>query len=117
VSFGVNTFKSRVVKHSLNPEWDDKVLLLVRERERNYQIKVSIYDHDVLSKNRLIGYAEITAADFISKKAGYEKTIKLNLTYPVPPDNSTLFVRGKFMSYHGKSFVFVSYVAMLKERE
>lgn len=54
VSFSKNTFRSQVINHSLNPEWNEKIHFPVLRSEGNYKIKFSVYDWDKFSDNDLV---------------------------------------------------------------
>jgi phosphatidylserine decarboxylase len=38
VSFGKKVFRTRVIRHSLNPVWDEKLLFHVRRYEIGYEV-------------------------------------------------------------------------------
>jgi phosphatidylserine decarboxylase len=38
ISFGKKVFRTRVIRHSLNPVWDEKLLFHVRRYERGYKV-------------------------------------------------------------------------------
>ncbi|PWN33269.1 uncharacterized protein FA14DRAFT_104149, partial [Meira miltonrushii] len=65
VSFGQRIFRTRVVRHSLNPTWDEKLLFHVRRHEANYVTKLAIYDWDKLSSNDYVGETEIHISDLV----------------------------------------------------
>lgn len=65
VSFGQRIFRTRVVRHSLNPTWDEKLLFHVRRHEANYVTKLAIYDWDKLSSNDYVGESELHITDLI----------------------------------------------------
>ena len=55
VSFGKKVFRTRVIRHSLNPVWDEKLLFHVRRYEKAFRVKLTLLDWDKLSSNDLIG--------------------------------------------------------------
>ncbi|MCO5585131.1 hypothetical protein L7F22_039063 [Adiantum nelumboides] len=65
VSFGQRIFRTRVVRHSLNPTWDEKLLFHVRRHEANYVTKLAIYDWDKLSSNDYVGETELHISDLV----------------------------------------------------
>ncbi|KAI0073153.1 hypothetical protein K474DRAFT_1686324 [Panus rudis PR-1116 ss-1] len=61
ISFGKKVFRTRVVRHSLNPTWEEKLLFHVRRYETSYKIQFTVLDWDKLSSNDHVGdaYLEI----------------------------------------------------------
>lgn len=60
VSFGKKVFRTRVVRHSLNPNWDEKLLFHVRRYEASFNIQLSVLDWDKLSSNDHVGDAGLS---------------------------------------------------------
>jgi len=46
VSFGKKVFRTRVIRHSLNPTWDEKLLFHVRRHEKSYITQFTVLDWD-----------------------------------------------------------------------
>lgn len=46
ISFGKKVFRTRVIRHSLNPVWDKKLLSQVRQYETAFKVQLSILDWD-----------------------------------------------------------------------
>ena len=65
ISFGQKIFRTRVVRHTLNPKWNEKLLFHVRRHETNFQAKFMIYDWDRMSSNDYVGGAQIAIADLL----------------------------------------------------
>jgi phosphatidylserine decarboxylase len=63
VSFGKKVFRTRVIRHSLNPVWDEKLLFHVRKYEQSYRVQLTVLDWDKLSSNDYVGDAAIEIAD------------------------------------------------------
>jgi phosphatidylserine decarboxylase len=55
VSFGKKVFRTRVIRHSLNPKWDEKLLFHVRKYETAFKVHLSVLDWDKLSSNDHVG--------------------------------------------------------------
>jgi phosphatidylserine decarboxylase len=55
VAFSKKVFRTRVIRHSRTPVWDEKLLFHVRRHETNFKIKFSLLDWDKLSGNDHIG--------------------------------------------------------------
>ncbi|KAF8486476.1 phosphatidylserine decarboxylase-domain-containing protein [Russula ochroleuca] len=63
VSFGKKVFRTRVIRHSLNPVWDEKLLFHVRKYERSFRVQLTVLDWDKLSSNDHVGDAAIEIAE------------------------------------------------------
>jgi phosphatidylserine decarboxylase len=59
ISFGKKVFRTRVIRHSLNPVWDERLLFHVRHYEKSFQIQFTILDWDKLSSNDHVGEASL----------------------------------------------------------
>ncbi|KAG6839083.1 hypothetical protein C0991_006136, partial [Blastosporella zonata] len=57
ISFGKKVFRTRVVRHSLNPTWDEKLLFHVRRYETRWEVRVRVSDWDKISSNDFVGEA------------------------------------------------------------
>lgn len=55
VSFSKKVFRTRVIRHSLNPAWEEKLLFHVRKYEENYEVKFAVLDWDKLTGNDQVG--------------------------------------------------------------
>lgn len=67
ISFGKKVFRTRVIRHSLNPAWDEKLVFHVRQYESKFKIKFSLLDWDKLSSNDHIGDASLDLTELIGK--------------------------------------------------
>ena len=65
VSFGTSTFRTRAIRHNLNPTWNEKLFFHVRNSRENYKIKFAVYDKDKFSGNDFVGSQELTIADIV----------------------------------------------------
>ena len=54
-SFGKKVFRTRVIRHSLNPVFEEKLLFPVRSYETSFRVQLSVHDWDKLSSNDHIG--------------------------------------------------------------
>ncbi|KAI7816703.1 phosphatidylserine decarboxylase-domain-containing protein [Gamsiella multidivaricata] len=57
ISFGKYIFRTRVVRHSLNPVWNAKLMFRVHHGEENFSVKFSLHDWDKFSGNDHVGAA------------------------------------------------------------
>lgn len=51
ISFGRKTFRTRVVRHNLNPKWNEKLFFHVLQREDQFSINFALFDWDKISSN------------------------------------------------------------------
>ena len=65
ISFGKKVFRTRVIRHSLNPVWDEKVLFHVRRYETAFQVQLTILDWDKLTSNDHIGDVNFCVKDLV----------------------------------------------------
>lgn len=70
ISFGKKVFRTRVIRHSRNPVWDEKLLFHVRRYETNFNVHLSILDWDKLSANDHIGDASFGVGELIEGNKG-----------------------------------------------
>lgn len=54
-SLGRKTYRTRVIRHNLNPIFDEKMVFQVLQYEQNYTLHFSIVDRDKLSGNDFVG--------------------------------------------------------------
>ncbi|KAL7419358.1 phosphatidylserine decarboxylase [Cryptotrichosporon argae] len=66
VSFGKKVFRTRVVRHSLNPTWDEKLLFHVRRHESAFTIQLAVLDWDKISGNDFVGSALLPVAELMA---------------------------------------------------
>nr|VDD12211.1 unnamed protein product [Brassica oleracea] len=55
--------KTRVIKHSINPEWNDELTLSVTDP--NLTVKLTIYDKDLFSADDKMGEAQFSIAPYL----------------------------------------------------
>jgi len=66
ISFGKKVFRTRVIRHSLNPVWDEKLLFHVRRYEANFKVQFTILDWDKLSGNDHVGDATFDLSELFN---------------------------------------------------
>ncbi|GAW10495.1 phosphatidylserine decarboxylase [Lentinula edodes] len=66
VSFGKKVFRTRVIRHSLNPSFDEKLLFHVRRYETNFKVHLTVLDWDKLSSNDYIGECDFDVSELIA---------------------------------------------------
>ncbi|KAG0259925.1 hypothetical protein BGZ95_004547, partial [Linnemannia exigua] len=72
ISFGKYIFRTRVIRHNLNPTWRGKLMFRVHHGEDNFKIKYSVHDWDKLSGNDYIGMTTMDIETLISAAQGQE---------------------------------------------
>ncbi|KAI7854427.1 phosphatidylserine decarboxylase-domain-containing protein [Circinella umbellata] len=65
VSYGTSTFRTRAIRHNLNPVWNEKLFFHVRENESKYKLKFSVYDKDKITGNDFVAWKELDLGDII----------------------------------------------------
>ncbi|ORX42923.1 hypothetical protein DM01DRAFT_1340909 [Hesseltinella vesiculosa] len=67
VTFGASTFRTRSIRHNLNPVWNEKLFFHVRRNEANYSVKFTVYDKDKFSGNDLVASYTIPILQLIEQ--------------------------------------------------
>ena len=83
ISFGKKVFRTRVIRHSLNPTWDEKLLFHVRRYETAFKLQLTVLDWDKLSSNDHVADASLNVNQLI--EGAPQKDDKTGL-YPVDLD-------------------------------
>jgi phosphatidylserine decarboxylase len=66
ISYGKQVFRTRVICHSLNPTWDEKLLFHVRAYESGFKVQLTVLDWDTLSSNDYVRDAGFMVADLMA---------------------------------------------------
>jgi phosphatidylserine decarboxylase len=66
VSFGKKTFRTQVIRHCLNPVFNERLIFQVMNSEKNYIISFNVYDRDKISSNDFVAQAFLPMADLIN---------------------------------------------------
>lgn len=66
VSFHRKVFRTRILRHTLNPEWREKLLLHVHENELSYNIRCAVYDWDNMTANDYVGELSLDLQNILS---------------------------------------------------
>ncbi|KAF8944289.1 hypothetical protein BGZ47_004430 [Haplosporangium gracile] len=124
ISFGKYIFRTRVVRHNLNPIWKAKLMFRVHHGEDAFKVKYSVHDWDKLSGNDHVGVATMSIRDVV-QAAGHsdagavpaegesgqldsemkDYVLKIDLSTKAgnikgtAGEESSLRVRAKFVSY------------------
>ena len=65
VSLGRKTFRTRVIRHNLNPIYNEKMVFQVMRHEQQYSLNFAVVDRDKLSGNDFVGTANRAISTFI----------------------------------------------------
>ncbi|KAH8092634.1 phosphatidylserine decarboxylase-domain-containing protein [Cristinia sonorae] len=65
ISFGKKVFRTRVIRHSIDPVWDEKLLFHVRRYETNFKLQLTVSDWDKLSANDQIAHASVNVHELV----------------------------------------------------
>ncbi|CAG8452526.1 14469_t:CDS:10 [Cetraspora pellucida] len=75
VSFSRNTFRTRVINHNLNPEWNEKLHFPVKRTELDFLIKFSVYDWDKFTSNDHIAWQTIPMKKLLDQAQKKNKNV------------------------------------------
>ncbi|CAD6582059.1 MAG: hypothetical protein ASARMPREDX12_000739 [Alectoria sarmentosa] len=86
-SLGRKTYRTRVIRHNLNPVYDEKMVFQVMRHEQNYSMSFSVIDRDKLSGNDFVGTANFSLSNVTSVAPEADPETGL-YSLPEPPDPS-----------------------------
>ncbi len=118
ISFGKKVFRTRVIRHSLSPVWDEKLLFHVRRYETAFKVQLTILDWDKLSSNDHIGDASFDLKELLDNAPQADEGTGL---YPVTDEDQAMtdfklpLTTGKDMPWEAKHapVISVRYVTSL----
>lgn len=84
-SLGRKTFRTRVIRHNLNPIFEEKMVFQVMRHEQNYSMSFSVVDRDKLSGNDFVGTANVALPEIISQAPDADPETGL-YRLPDPPE-------------------------------
>lgn len=88
-SLGKKTYRTRVIRHNLNPVFDEKMVFQVLQYEQNYTLHFSIVDRDNLSGNDFVGTTSLPLSNVIDAAPDADPATGL-YRLPDPPEAITL---------------------------
>ena len=86
-SLGRKTYRTRVLRHNLNPVYEEKMVYQVSKHEQNYSLSFSVVDKDKLSGNDFVGTVSFPLDRLIAVAPEADPETGL-YTLPEPPDTS-----------------------------
>ena len=88
-SLGKKTYRTRVIRHNLNPVFDEKMVFQVLQYEQNYTLHFSIVDRDKLSGNDFVGTTSLPLSTVIDSAPDADPETGL-YRLPDPPEAMAL---------------------------
>ncbi len=97
-SLGKKTYRTRVIRHHLNPVFDERMIFQVQRHEQAYSLSFSVVDRDKLSGNDFVGTTSLPAQEIISTapEADPETGLYRLRDPPEPATPSTQSSRSRF---------------------
>ncbi|KAL9098265.1 MAG: hypothetical protein Q9163_006049 [Psora crenata] len=86
-SLGRKTYRTHVVRHNLNPVFEEKMVFQVMRQEQNYSMSFAVVDRDKLSGNDFVGTANFSLSNVIAAAPEADPDTGL-YSLPEPPDTS-----------------------------
>lgn len=65
IAFGRKIFRTRVIRHSLNPVWDEKLLFHVRRYETSFKLAFTVCDWDKLTSNDHVAESTLELSELV----------------------------------------------------
>ncbi|KAH6690324.1 phosphatidylserine decarboxylase [Plectosphaerella plurivora] len=81
VSLGKKTFRTKRIRHSLNPVFNEKMIFHVQSHEQSYSFNFTVIDHDKYSSNDFVADCNLSLKDLIDNCPKPDPTTNL---YPLP---------------------------------
>ena len=101
-SLGRKTYRTRVIRHNLNPVFDEKMLFQVLPQEQSYSLSFTVVDRDKLSGNDFVGTTNlplpdvtINAPDADPETGLYQVPEPHDAQTVPPPSKSRLILKNK----------------------
>ncbi|KAG0129346.1 phosphatidylserine decarboxylase-domain-containing protein [Tuber indicum] len=89
VSLGKSTFRTRHIRHSLNPVFDEKMVFQVLRQEQNYSLNFAVVDRDKFSSNDFVAQTNFALKEIIeTQPSANPETGLYNLREPLKDENS-----------------------------
>lgn len=66
-SLGRKTYRSKTIRHNLNPVFDEKMIFQVMSHEQSYSFSFTVIDHDKYSGNDFIASTSLPLKEFVER--------------------------------------------------
>ncbi|KAF3273329.1 hypothetical protein TWF970_009240 [Orbilia oligospora] len=66
VSLGKKTYRTRVIRHCLDPKFDEKMVFQLLRHEQNYSLNFAVVDKDKFSGNDFVAQVDLPVQDVIA---------------------------------------------------
>ncbi|KAL9129421.1 MAG: hypothetical protein Q9217_002126 [Psora testacea] len=86
-SLGRKTYRTRVIRHNLNPVFEEKMVFQVMRHEQNYSMNFAVVDRDKLSGNDFVGTANFPLSSVVAAAPEADPDTGL-YSLPEPPDTA-----------------------------
>lgn len=93
-SLGKRTYRTRVVRHNLNPVFEEKLVFQLLRHELTYSLTFAVIDRDQLSGNDYVGTATISLDNILAYAPEADPITGL-YRLPEPDGNSSPLAEGK----------------------
>lgn len=94
-SLGKKTYRTRRVKHSLNPHFNEKMIFHVQRHEKAYSFAFTVIDHDKYSGNDFIASCSLPVQDLVKKAPQANPNTGL-YELREPPDHAPIAPKSRF---------------------
>ena len=94
--FGTTSFRTKTIKKNFEGTWNAPVLLVVRENEKNFLVKFSLYSHNKFGQNELLAYCTLKMTDVLQYPNGFTAEIPMVCSTPFLPSTSSLCSEDKW---------------------
>ena len=92
VSFSKKVFRTRVIRHSVHPQWEEKLLFHVRKHEETFEVKFAVLDWDKLTGNDHVGEATLPLQELMESAPQADPTTGLYEEGVETPEDMKEFV-------------------------
>ncbi|KAF9586181.1 hypothetical protein BGW38_008898 [Lunasporangiospora selenospora] len=118
VAFGENIFRTKVIRHNLNPVWQANLTFPVKSGEEEFLVRYAVHDWDKFSRNDAVGTATINVNELIqtpcqlevgtgatntgmheSEMRSFDLKLKLAEDITVATQDAILHIKAKFVPY------------------
>lgn len=94
-SLGKKTYRTRRVKHNLNPHFNEKMIFQVQSHETSYSFAFTVIDHDKYSGNDFIASCNLPVQDLVKKAPQTNPSTGL-YELREPPDHAPVAPKSRF---------------------